>query len=195
MTNYRRYKAGYTFDKRSGTELSMAAGETLLVQMNLDGSWPPPEKWMQGFNEQSGESGEFPGGQYVEFVEEFCNQPDPQPALPEKEPEVQAPPPIPSPRHGSADVAGSTYNGGRKEEELDDSPPPPPPPRRSIGNVRAVHENHVSGSHPPQTVPRPVARKPRKSVDIPDKRHNWVKVTFRIPVQCAGCKLQQRMVA
>ena len=205
MTYYRRYKACYPFEARGVTELSMSAGDTLLVQQNTDGSWPPPEKWMQGFNEITQDTGEFPGGQYVQFVEEFCIQPEP-PSLPEKDLDVEAPPPVPSPRHASVDQnsvdQNGSYNGGRQEEEeeADDSPPPPPPPRRGLANTRVV-ENHVGGSKsqsslpPPQALPRPNPRRHRRSVDAPERgRHRWVNVTFRIPVQCAGCKFKQREV-
>jgi len=182
MTFYRKYKAAYTFDKRSATELSMTSGDILIVEQNSDGTWPPPEKWMQGFNERSGETGEFPGGAYVELVEEFRVDPDP-PVLLDRPSEL---PPLPSPRHAPTEVPGSTYNGGKREETSEESPPPPPPPRRR-GNSRGSQD-----SGPPPTIPKPIARKQRKSVEVLAKRHAWAKVTFRIPVQCTACEFQER---
>lgn len=219
MTWYRRYKAAYPFDARSETELSMKIGDTLLVTKNNDGTWPPPEKWMQGYNEISKQTGEFPADVYVDFLEEFVVEPDPPPPLPpEKEPVTQ-PPPLPSPRHvGTQEYEtqgreNDTWQsgGGREEEEevreQEDEVAPPPPPRRSLGNTRAV-ENHVGGSRsqlPPQAPPRPTPRK-RSSMDSTrtssesrgslvttpthhSGKHSWVSVTFRIPVQCSSCKL------
>ncbi len=156
----------------------MVSEDTLIVQPTPDGSWPPPEKWMQGYNERTGESGEFPGGAYVEFVEEIIVEPEPEP---EPEPEV----PVPSPRHGSNTDSGAPYNNA----EPDESPPPPPPPRRSgggsSGNIRNAQENHIRGPK----APKPMARTPRRSMDkASDRKHSWSSVTFRIPVLCSGCK-------
>ena len=86
MTTYRRYRAAFPFNAREDqpSELSMQAGETLLVGQSASGQWPNPEKWMHGFNESTKCEGEFPGGQYVQFVEEFTVQPDPPPEPPKK---------------------------------------------------------------------------------------------------------------
>ena len=167
MSFYRKYRAAYTFDQRSDTELSMTAGDILVVGRNADGTWPPPEKWMQGYNERSGERGEFPGGAYVEFVDEFHVEEE------------------------------------KIEEKSEEEPPPPPPPRRTGNSRAAVQENHIGGGGgggvvskspgPPPTIPKPAARKQRKSVEVASKRHTWTNVTFRIPVQCSGCELQEEL--
>lgn len=188
MTWYRRYKALFQFNARSDAELSMSPEETLLVKKLPDGSWPPAEKWMQGYNEITGNSGEFPGGAYVEFVVEFVHslevEPSPPPVSPPP-PELdhwknQAPS-VPSPRHSllqqklpGMDKAAQQYSsryepdndqssrGNRmavaQEEEEEEAPPPPP--RRAKPS-----ENHVtSRGSLPQAPPRPAPRAKRPSV-------------------------------
>ena len=211
MTWYRRYKAVYSFEARSETELSMNKEDLLIVQQKPDGTWPTPEKWMEGYNEFSGGTGEFPAGAYVEFLGEFImpNSLPPQPA-------VRALPVL-TPRHvapqgynnygesaglyGSVDSEGVDINDERREEE-DVVAPPAPPPRRS------TVEEYTGGYRyqpPPQTLPRPTPRKKFSldskdsvgsiAIGIPTHRagpkfqHNWICVTFRIPVQCSSCKL------
>lgn len=178
MTWYRRYKALYDFQARSQAELTMQVDQTLLVELLPDGTWPPPEKWMQGYNEVTSQSGEFPGGAYVELVEEFEVQPvksrSPPPLPPGPEPggQQQAPPlqpPQPSPRHHPGIAGGfpmpGLAGGGRppgyahvnndqrmtspKVGEGEEEEAPPPPPRRV---PRGGSEGHISASslHSPQ---------------------------------------------
>lgn len=191
MSWYRRYKALYDFEARNSTELTMHCDHTLLVERLADGSWPPAEKWMQGYNEVTLESGEFPGGAYVELVDEFVVEPKARSPPPEVEPRSQVPslPPQPSPRHysgkgfpmpgmamtqgygtqqeNSVDSTG-TVSPERKEEEEE---APPPPPRRS-GLPSRGSENHVAslqGNQPPQAPPRPMPRK-RSTDSVRDQK-------------------------
>ena len=53
----------------------MSTGDTLRVGLKPSGDWPDPQKFMKGTNERTGDEGDFPGGAYVEFVEEFT-EPD-----------------------------------------------------------------------------------------------------------------------
>lgn len=215
-TWYRRYRALYNFEARSDTELSMSSGETLTVTQLANGSWPPPEKWMQGYNEVTNRTGEFPGGAYVEFIEEFVIEPEPPPPPPpELEPRSQAPPlpPQPSPRHmnsqkgfqlpgmvsrghgSQSDNDIATYRDSSPQfaaDDLEETPPPPPPRKGS--------DSHISrGSLPIPPKPQPRAKKisvvqegsnraPALNTMAED-RHTWVRVTFGLPVQCEACKL------
>ena len=194
----------------------MKQEDMLIVQQKADGTWPSTEKWMEGCNETSGDLGEFPAGAYVEFMEEFI-KPNPPPAVhPETKP-MSRTPPLPSPRHVATHGYGTLAENdigqhGRRgegradseeaiEEEPDDAVPPPPPPRRSIGNM----QNNAMGVRSqlrPHAPPRPAPRK-NSSLDamnfppivtsachpLTEAKHNWVYVTFRIPVQCNSCKL------
>lgn len=183
MTAYRRYRALYNFDARGTAELSMKLDETLTVTQLADGSWPPAEKWMQGYNEVTSQTGEFPGGAYVEFMEEFVIEPDPPP--PEVEPRSQAPPPLPpqpSPRHNShpgfqlpeaprIGVAKPVSRGYGSQPEIDatgyrDNSPrvapddseetPPPPPPRNILRKGSDSQSSSRGSLPaPPPKPQP----------------------------------------
>lgn len=215
------------FEARSGAELSMVAGQTLLVEQLPDGSWPPAEKWMQGYNEVTSESGEFPGGAYVELIEEFQVQPKPRsPSPPEVEHYNQVPPlpPQPSPRHFSQQgfrlpgMSGLPPRPGQHDNELtnrnhtgtvareEEEEAPPPPPRRSIpgrGSENQISSTRMSLPHiPPQAPPKPAPRsKSRSSVGSREAAvspihgahreedgHRWSRVTFSIPMQCAGCE-------
>lgn len=207
MTWYRRYKAVFPFEARSQTELSMNPEDMLIVQQKADGTWPSTEKWMEGYNEISGDSGEFPAGAYVEFLDEFI-KPNPPPA-------IHPAPSLPSPRHVTtqeydtwAENDGGQYEGGGEESEKPRGKKqgdiaPPAPPRRIVGNM----QNHIGGQKiqiPPQAPPKPAPRK-RPSLDakevgsqsvamstcrsVSEDQHSWVSVTFRIPVQCSSCKL------
>lgn len=190
MTAYRRYRALYNFEARSDAELSMNIEETLTVAQLADGNWPPPEKWMQGYNEVTSRTGEFPGGAYVEFIEEFVIEPEP-PALPEVEPQVQAPPlpPQKSPRHNSlqgfqlpgmvpgmvpakpvsrgfgsqldsVDVAGYRDTSPKMAPDDSEEAPPPPPPR-NILRRSSDGQNTSRGSLPAPPPPKPVPRTKR----------------------------------
>lgn len=193
MTAYRRYRALYNFEARSATELSMEIEETLTVVQLADGSWPPPEKWMQGYNEVTSQTGEFPGGAYVEFIEEFVIEPEPPP-LPEVEPRSQAPPlpPQPSPRHNSLhgfqlpempvmgmaqpvsrgcgsqpDIDVATYRDSSPKVALGDSEEtPPPPPPRNILRKGSEGQSTSRGSLPaPVPAPKPRTKRPSTASD------------------------------
>lgn len=220
MTWYRRYKALFLFEARSGTELTMSPGDTLLVGQLTDGSWPPPNKWMHGMNEATSQQGEFPGDAYVEFVEEFVEPVDSPPE--EEEPPPLPPlPPQPSPRHPSQQgfpLPGlgkprpsknhepSTANTNAMNLRVsaddvdDDSPPPAPPPRGpSRGSLPQLHG--TTPVAPPKPAPRTAPRKrsehqnsaaslsSSRATPTAEDQHRWSRVTFSIPVQCAGCKL------
>ena len=212
MTWYRRYKALYDFEARGPTELTMSCEDTLLVERLSDGTWPPAEKWMQGYNELTAKSGEFPGGAYVEFVEEFLVEPKARSPPPPAEPDPPRSffPPQPSPRHHSMPNVDNNRRPispiGRAEEEEE---APPPPPRRGMqGRMSDSNITPSQGSLPPQAPPRPKQRKrsgdsatarEREAMSpvnspshapIPEmvERHRWSRVTFSIPVQCAACK-------
>lgn len=183
-SRYRKYKAVYPFEARSPSELSMSEGDVLIVEQGPDGMWPSPEKWMQGYNENTNQQGEFPGGQYVEFLEEFVVEPDPpSPSPPPPEAVCQQAPPLPpqpSPRHsvqgvigklnvsqiaqglgatlGRGDIGGG---GGDAMERTtaavvtaDDDEEAPPPPPR---RPKAPVENHVEI---PRKGSRPVPPRP-----------------------------------
>lgn len=174
---YRRYRALYDFQAREDSELSINFGDTLTVAQLVDGSWPHPERWMKGFNEVTQQTGEFPGSDYVEFIEEFVIEPEPPPPLL-----------LPSPRHASfqkdlqkdfqspalstsSDTDGSTVcrvnSPQAMPHNLEEAPPTPPPRRGSIGQ---------------KNTPRPCPR-------IRKRKHNWMTVTFGLPVKCGSCEL------
>ncbi len=121
MATYRRYKAGYDFVARDDTEISMDSGHTLLVSRKQNGEWPDPEKFMRGVNEVTRAEGEFPGGAYVEFIEEFT-----------EEVSYDEPPPPTPPRRGPSTS---------KDPELDSNPVAPRPrPRRKRPESTYVEE-------------------------------------------------------
>ena len=163
----------------------MKIGDNLLVSPNPQGEWPNHEKWMRGQNEATGREGDFPGGQYVEFVNEFTLEPEPVQELP---------PPLPNsiPGHVTEDA-------------------PPTPPRRG-NSVTRISENHDAETRPPQAPPRPTPRKRTTSAHqqqalveslecslnthqqplqatVDERSHDWIEVSFQIPLRCAACKL------
>ena len=203
MTFFRKYRALYDFDARTGAELSMGIGDMLLVERLADGSWPPPQKWMLGTNERTSMKGEFPGDAYVEFIEEFMIEPEPPPLPPEVEQRNHAPPALPpvvSPRHvkvqkgfqlppvfptGLVSQLNNTMEE-RKEEEEEQAPPPPPRQRSS-----ASSGGGGGGGAPPVPAPRKRMSETREipmpmHAEVAD--HRWSLVKFGIPVPCVGCK-------
>lgn len=192
MATYRRYRANYPFDARDTSELSMSVGDTLLVSPTPQGEWPNHEKWMKGQNENTGSAGDFPGGAYVELMEEFT-EPEPD----------WAPPPLP-------------MRGGPGTHVLPNSVPshvtedaPPTPPRRG-NSASKISENHDIEPRTPQ--PQPPVPAPRKrsaptqhyptggekknvesALRLPspvlEKSHNWLDVSFQIPIRCSACEL------
>ena len=178
---YRKYRALYDFKARENSELSISYGETLTVAQLRDGSWPSPEKWMQGYNEVTQQKGEFPGGEYVQFIREFVIEPEPPPP----------PLPQPSPRHNhsqrdfqspgmisgsqSSDTDNSTsYRDDSPQiapapDNLEEAPPIPPPRTGSISQT-----------------PRP---RPRTRTQHSKNAHNWMTVTFGLPTECRACEL------
>jgi hypothetical protein len=212
---YRRYQALYDFEARSERELTMCTGHTLTVSQLADGNWPPPEKWMQGYNEVTEKRGEFPGGAYVNFLEEFVVEPEPPP-LPPQDPEPPPPlPPQPSPRHVNSQKAfqlpGMTPHEFRSTQSENDvtrarkisahgapqilpdnseEAPPPPPPRKGSDGQNAMRGNLPV---PPKPHPRVKKVQPVMADDVreqPDEgpMHSWVSVTFGLPVQCEACE-------
>ena len=162
MTSYRRYKASYDFQARDSTEISMTAGDTLRVALKPSGDWPDPQKFMRGVNERTGAEGDFPGGQYVEFVEEFA-EPD-QDAL------YDEPPPPTPPRRGTSAVK---VNEPEPDPGMPQAPPRPKPRNRSVSTLKGQEE----------------AQSPTHSVSPPpDRVHRWTEVTFQIPMLCAACE-------
>ena len=192
----------------------MDTGDTLLVGQLSDGSWPPPDKWMQGYNEVTYNRGEFPGGAYVEFVEEFAES---EPSPEEEEPPPLPPlPPQPSPRHnvppqgfalpglgGGGKLPSRSFHGNHDPQNAsparvsgdggeDEDPPPPAPPPRNASR------GSIGG--PPAAPPKPAPRRKsdqKNTVATPTRvlptvedvdQHRWSRVTFSIPVQCAGCE-------
>ena len=83
MTQHRRYRALYDYEARDDKDLSMKTGDLLLVKQQPDGTWPSAEnsKWMLGTNETTSQHGDFPGGDYVEFVEEYTPPKPPKPSI------------------------------------------------------------------------------------------------------------------
>lgn len=189
MASYRRYRANYPFDARDTSELSMKIGDTLLVSPTPQGEWPNHEKWMRGQNETTACEGDFPGGAYVQFVEEFTIDPEPEP-----EPEL---PPLPT-RGGGVQVLPNSMT--------EDAPPTPP--KRGNSATR-IPENQDSETRAPKAPPRPTPRKRSSSAHqksplveslessfnaqlqqttVDEGQHEWVKVSFQIPLRCAACK-------
>ena len=158
MTTYRRYQASFPFDARDESELTIRAGDMLIVGQNVSGGWPDAERWMRARNERSGKEGDFPGT-YAEFVEEITI-PDPEPKAPpiprrvESASAIQQPHPVPRPR---VKRPSTTSMGGEFREA---SPPPQP----------------STPSHPSIVQPST------------EDEHDWFKVTFQIPVQCSACE-------
>jgi hypothetical protein len=248
MTTYRRYQASFPFNARDSSELTIKPGQTLLVSKNAKGEWPSQEKWMHGRNEETDMEGDFPGN-FVEFMEEFTEQPPetnheekvlpPLPPLPSKPPPPSSrggiqvfpmisPTPSPSsitssphsatsPTHhrstGYSSPSQSSLGGGGSSaspaRSTDDDDAPPPPPRLggrrvlsgsqlpAINQQAEVVENHYSlaqdetfASPPPPVASRgPPIPKPRgrKLSEVP--QHNWVAVSYQIPVECNACEL------
>ena len=92
---YKIYNAIYPFEARDDTELSIDAGDKLMVLPGPSGEWPDQNKWLRGTNQRTNKTGEFPGT-YVEFEREYT--PPPPPPL---EPKPEEPPP-PPPRSSRA---------------------------------------------------------------------------------------------
>ena len=137
MATYRRYKACYDFSARDDTEISMSTGHTLLVGVKPSGDWPDSEKFMKGINETTGAEGEFPGGAYVVFLEEFTEQ----------EVLYDEPPPAPPPRRGpsAAKIPVDT------EPEMRTLGPPRAAPRRRPGSVYVEEPVQSPSPEPPPT--------------------------------------------
>ena len=133
MTTYRRYSASFPFEARDGSELSLQPGDSLIVSKTPAGTWPDPSRWMKGQNENTGQSGEFPGT-YVELVEEFTIQdtleePEPPPQLP------VTPPLRPTASTASRPSVSSPVQPAVSHPPVQPSPQsgadvPPPVPRR-----------------------------------------------------------------
>ncbi len=158
MATYRRYKAGYDFEGRDDTEISMNIGHTLRVGRKPSGEWPDPEKFMKGINEITGAEGEFPGGAYVEYVEEFI-----------EESLYDEPPPPTPPRRGPS---VSKLQDPEPESNSIAAPIPRPRPRVKRPGSTFVEE--------PLS---PVQQSPS-----PEPTHNWVQVTCQLPFSCTACE-------
>ena len=105
MTEHRSYKALFDFVARDDKELSMKAGDLLLVKRGPDGTWPSAEKWMFGTNKTTSKSGDFPGGDYVELVKESISSP------PDPTPTAHSLPPKPPSRRVSGPSKGRPLSG------------------------------------------------------------------------------------
>ena len=126
--------------------------------------------------------------------------------------------PPPRPPHSTSPThrpMGHSFSQGvvRSHPQYNDEEAPPPPPRRQAPAQQVpqqVHqENHVpfqKATTPPpsqsgQPTPRPRARAKRLSepskasnsmanqVEASNDEHNWMAVTYQIPVECMACKL------
>ena len=113
---YRVYVATFPFEAREPSELSISVDDNVIVYEKPGGGWPDPEKWMRGTNNNTGETGDFPGT-YCEFVEEISPSPPPPPVMERSPTHVPAPP---APNEESA------------------PPVPPRKPKTSLGKRRIV---------------------------------------------------------
>ena len=114
MTQCRRYRALYDFVARDSTELSMKTGDLLLVKQQPGGTWPSAEKWMLGINETTSKHGDFPGGDYVEFVQE-CTLPNLK-TKPKRKPKPMPKPVIARRRTTCLDLRESDSHSDSKSE-------------------------------------------------------------------------------
>ena len=113
----------------------------------------------------------------------------------------------------------SSLGGGRgtsPPQSTDDEAAPPPPPRLSgrrvpsgsqlpgVNQQGGVVENHhhlsqdetFAGAPPPPVASRgppiPKPRERRKLSEVP--QHNWVAVSYQIPVECSACELVEYQI-
>jgi len=164
MTTYRRYQASFPFDARDDSELTIRAGDMLIVGQTVAGGWPDAERWMRARNERSGMEGDFPGT-YAEFVEEITI-----PLEPEPEPEA---PPVP-----------------RRVESASAFQQPQPPQPVPRPRVKRPSTASMGGEfHETTPPPQPSAPShPQLAPPSAEDEHDWFKVTFQIPVQCSACE-------
>ena len=125
---------------------------------------------------------------------------------------ISPPPPPPhsatSPTHRSMGHSFSQGYVGSHPHSDDDEAPPPPPRRQAYAQQvpqQVQQENHVSSeesspSQPGPPAPRPKVKPRNKRLSEPTKAsnaianqaeisHNWMTVTYQIPVECMACEL------
>lgn len=131
-------------------------------------------------------------------------------------PSTSISPPPPPPHSASPTHQSKGYNFSQgavvSHPQYDDEQAPPPPPRRQAPAQQvpqqAHQENHVSSEKVTTPPPGPPAPRPRpkhkrhsepskasaNQPEIPNDEHNWMAVTYQIPVECMACKLMMALL-